>query len=116
MSDNEWDFESDEESKSDEKSYFLPPQLLIGVDTHSSMFVKTEEGLHAFHSCLLGICTVLDHILLRSDKKSVAVIFADDFDKKAVVAGFDVPVSDKLVTVKKLLDMNDEEIKAEYMR
>lgn len=118
MFDNEWDFvgdgnEADEESA--QKS-FKPPQLLVGIDTHNSMFTKFGEGLHAFHCCLFGIYTVLDQLLLRSDQKSIAVILAHDCEEKTMLFDFDTPFTEKIAIVKKLLDMDEDVLKNEYMR
>lgn len=119
MADNEWDFDSEEENEDDGTSSqepSKPPQLLVAIDTHPLMFTKTEQGLHAFHSCLFGIYSVLDQLLLKSDKKTLGIILAHDSESKAMLIDFDTPVTEKIVIVKKLLDMKDEDIKDEYMR
>lgn len=116
MSEDEWEFENEETEDGAPPEFLKPPQLLIGIDTHPSMFAKTEEGLHAFHSCLLGLYTLLDQLLLKSDKKTVAVILGHDSEAKSLLVDFDMPVHEKLLTIKKLLDLKDEAIKDEFMR
>lgn len=119
MSDDEWDFDSDENEETESSAsqeFFKPPQLLVGIDTDPSMFTKTEEGLHGFHSCLFGLYTMLDQLLLKFDQKTIAVILAHDSHSKAMIFDFDTPVSEKLTILKKMLDMEDEAIKDEYMR
>lgn len=120
MSDNEWDFDFEEDNEGDGTSAsqedFKPPQLLVGIDTHPTMFTKTEEGIHAFHSCLLGIYTVVDQLLLKADKRTIAVIFAHNLENKALLFNFDTLAKEKLALIKKILDMSDENLKEEYMR
>lgn len=118
MSDDEWDLDAEEleDGAAASQQFMKPPQLLIGIDTHPSMFVKTEEGLHAFHMCLLGLHTLLDQLLLKSDKHTVAVILAHESESKAMLIDFNMPVNEKLLTIKKLLYLQDEAIKSEFER
>lgn len=116
MSDDDWDFDEEELEDNKPAQQHLRPQLLVGIDTHPSMFVKTEEGLHAFYSCLLGLDTLLDQLLLKSDKQTLAVILAHDSETKAVLLNFDMPTYEKQTVIKKLLDLKEDALKEEFMR
>lgn len=115
--DDDWNFDEEEQEDGEASQAFQkPPQLLLGIDTHPSMFAKTEDGLHAFHSCLLGLYTILDHLLLKADQKTIAVILAHDSENKSTLIDFDMLPNKKLLALKKLLDLKDEALKEEFMR
>lgn len=119
MSDDEWqlDFEETEEAGATRPDFLKPPQLLVAIDTHPSMFVKTEQlEVHAFHSCLLALHSILNRLLLKTDRRSLAVIVAHDSEDKARIVDFEMPVNEKLSVVRKLLDLDGAALKTEYER